>query len=191
MSRHELTRTALLLALFGAYGLTFVRGSAPGDRSMRADPLAPQVRAIERALTSGRYSDALALARDARRAFPRDPFILLLLAQIHHGLGQPDDEASAWDEYMAASETPAEACPAVSDAYERLGDTGRALERLRRCAVLEPDDPGRLVDLAESYERAGRADDALEAYRRAHALDPADPDAAAKARLAGSPGDRP
>lgn len=178
-------RTIVLVALAAAYGLTFARTAQPEDGSKRADPLSPQGRAIERALAEGRPDEALSLAQDVRRAFPGDPFLSYLLATIYKALDQPAHEAEAWEEYIRTSTTPADACPFVAQAYDRLGERERALERFRLCVALQPDDPDRRVDLAEAYERAGKTDLANAAYREAAPLDLNNPLLASKAKAAG------
>ncbi len=171
----------VLLGLALAYGLTLARTARSTDAVGRADPLSPQGRAVERAMAEGRLSEALALAQELRRAFPRDPFVLYLLATIHGSLGQHDAEAATWDAYLEMSDAPGEACPAVGLAYERVGDLARALERFRRCASFEPDEPDRMADLADAYHRRGDLEAARDAYRRAAALDPRNPHVVAMA----------
>jgi tetratricopeptide (TPR) repeat protein len=167
------TPTALLLVLALAYALIFV----PVDRLRQRgfDPLAARPRVVEELLSAGQFAQALPLALELRTGFPREPEVLVWLAAIHHGLHDDRAEAAAWEEYLRMSSVPAAACPALPDAYTRIGSTSKALAAFERCLQQSPNDPDRMVDLAAAYEKAGRANDAVELYRQAAALDPYDP----------------
>jgi len=141
---------------------------------MRADMLAPRGRSVELALAEGRFEDARVLAEELRRTFPEDPFPWYLLATIHRASAHLEAESAAWDEYMRRSETPVEACPDVGLAYEQRGESDQALDRFRRCADLEPNEPDRLTDLAGALERVGQIGEARDTYQRAVALEPRD-----------------
>jgi tetratricopeptide (TPR) repeat protein len=170
-----MSRTALVLTLLAAYIAVMVRltGCSGVDRTL--DALAPQSRSVEQAIGQGRFAEALPVALELQRAHEDDPLVAYWLATIFHGLDRPRDEVAAWQTYIRVSTTPLDACPAIAEAYERLGDSARALEQYRRCVDYDPSEPDSLVDLAEASERAHNAGQALAAYRSAALLDPHNP----------------
>ena len=84
-----------------------------------------------------------------------------------------------WDEYLARTSAPDTACPHVAMAYERAGDSDRALQRFRTCAAHDPDNPARLADLARALAGRRETNEARQLFDRAIALDPSDPSVAA------------
>jgi tetratricopeptide (TPR) repeat protein len=153
-------------AVLGGWGRA---GSSPFE------PLASRPHAIEQLIVAGRYSEALPQIRELHDRYPREWLVAMWLARAHHGLGHWRDEAGAWEQFVKLSPAPEEACPALPQAYERLGSQPLALDAYERCARFDPADAGPVADLAGAYLRAGRRDDALETFRRAAALDPDDP----------------
>src|SRR5262249_7628106 len=135
-------RALLLLALLAAYlavGLRPVAGELV--QRGRYDPFLPAARALEHRVEEGRFVEALPLALDLRRSFRSEPEVALLLARVHHGLGDPVNEASAWETYVTLSSTPAEACPALTEAYARAGRRDAAQTASARCDDFERRDP--------------------------------------------------
>jgi tetratricopeptide (TPR) repeat protein len=170
-----MTRTAMLLTLLAAYVAVIVRLAGPSVAERRLDALAPQPRSVERAIGERRFADALPVAHELQRTHEDEPLIAYWLATIYHGLDRPRDEAAAWETYIDLSSTPAEACPAIAEAYERLGDRERSFGLYRRCVDYDPGEPDRLVDLGEACERDQKYDEALAAFRSAALLDPHNP----------------
>lgn len=164
-----------VLAVVAALYAAVLWPSSPAGSADRVDPLSPPLRSIELALRDARPAEALQLAAAASQQYPRDPFLKYLEATALQQLSRWEDEARAWEAYVAVSDTPGAACPAVAVAHERQGDDGLALEWWRRCAAFEPDEPERLVDLAEALARHGLMRDARERYAQARALDPGNP----------------
>lgn len=139
------------------------------------DPFLPLARTVEQRVGEGRFAEALSLAGDLQRTYPGEPLIAHWLGRIHHGLDNAQAEASAWEQYVRLSPTPGEACPALPEAYARLGRGGDALTAYERCARFDPDDGDRFIDLGDAYARAGRTAEARQAFDRARQIDPDNP----------------
>jgi len=154
------------------------------------DPLATRPHAIEQLIVAGRFTDALPQASALHERYPREWLPAMWLARAHHGLGHWREEAQAWEAFVRLSPAPADACPALPEAYARLNEPRRAIAAFERCTQFDPSDPGLLSDLAGAYARGGRFDDARAAYGRAAALDSGDP-AMARAIAALPGGNRP
>jgi len=131
-------RAALLVALLGAYVAVGLRPVA-GEFLSRGefDPFLPAVRALEFRVEEARFEEALPLAQDLARVFPAEPEVALMLARVHHGLRDAASEASAWETYVTLSSTPAEACPALPEAYARAGQADAARDAHARCAAFD------------------------------------------------------
>lgn len=166
-------RTFLLVLLLAIYLASHVR-SMVGDvfRRDAFDPFLPTARALEQRVAEGRFAEALPLAMELDRAYPRQAPIALLLARVHHGLNDAVQEAAAWERYVATSPAPAEACPALAEAYARAGQPAESLRAYERCAQLAPDDPEALINLGDAYVRQGRGREARAAFERAVDFDP-------------------
>ncbi len=135
-------RTLLLSALLALYLASSVRSAVGGFfRRDAFDPFLPSARALEQRMAENRFSEALPLAADLDRAYPREPQIAMWLARIHHGLGDAAREAAAWEQYVALSPAPAEACPAWPDAYAHAGRSAESRRAAERCAAFGEDDP--------------------------------------------------
>jgi tetratricopeptide (TPR) repeat protein len=171
--------TWLLLGLFLGYATVFVRLPTSGY-SLRPvfDPLAPRPRIVQQMIVAEQFAQALPLVVELRRSFPNEPQIIAWLAMIHRELSTPRAEASAWEDYVRVSRTPAIACPALPEAYARLGDEQQALAAYERCVAFDPREPDRLLDLANAYRRSNLTSAALELYRQAASLDPYNPELA-------------
>jgi tetratricopeptide (TPR) repeat protein len=165
-----------MVALFLAYLAFVARIPLPGFRGHQAfDPLAPRPHEVERLIVAKEYAAALPLALELRRSFPNEPQLMYWTAVIQQGLNDWSAEAEAWEEYVRASATPEEACPALPEAYSHLGAGSQALTAYERCSQFNPSDPDRLIDLANAYERSERVSEAIALYRQAAALDPFNP----------------
>ena len=176
MALTHVRRTLLLTLLLAIYLASSVR-SLVGDWMRRDafDPFLPAARAVELRIAEGRFAEAMPLAADLERAYPDQPDIAFWQARIHHGLNDPRQEAAAWERYVAASPAPAEACPAVAEAYARAGQPADSLRAYERCAEWAPDEAEALIDLAEAYALNRREGDACAAFERAAAIDPTNP----------------
>ena len=168
-------RSTLLAGLGVAYAVLLGHVLRPSERGEQFDPMAPAVRAVERALHDGRGDEALALARALVTQRPDEPFIRYLAATVLHEQARWAEAAAAWEAYIARVPLPLGACPHVAEAYRRAGDASRAVAHYRACQALDPQNPARLADLARALVDVGQVDEARSIYDRAIALDPTEP----------------
>lgn len=85
------------------------------------------------AFASGRWQDALEPTKAIAARFPGQHVYLARLAEIYNKLERPADEAATWELFMDRAPLPAEACPAVGNAYRRIGKYDLALSAFDRC----------------------------------------------------------
>ncbi len=85
------------------------------------------------AFSSGRWQEALEPTRAIVARFPGQHVYLARLAEIYNKLERPQDEAATWELFMDRAPLPAEACPAVGNAYRRIGKYDLALNAFERC----------------------------------------------------------
>jgi len=181
-------RSATLALLVAGYAWLWLSiGQSSFDR--RFDPLSPRGRHVEQALETGRFADALPLALGIREAFPEQPQVWYWLAEIDRGLDRPREEAEAWDTFVSITPARAAACPEWPQADARAGHDDAAMRGFERCVSFAPDDPERLLDLADALAQRRRMDAARAAYARAAALDQSDSRPAVRLREL-TPGER-
>jgi adenylate cyclase len=120
-------------------------------------------------VVQGRYEEAAALYAKAAAASPSDYQIPILTAQIHHALGNGEEEAACNRRGMELAETAilanpedARACYMGAGAMIRLGQKERGLKWARRALALDPDDPAILYNVACSYAGLGLLDEAID-----------------------------
>lgn len=167
-------RRLILAILLAGYAATFVRMPFLAARR-EFDPLEPRGRQVEQAIAERQFEVARPIAEQLAAAYPDAPVVSMWLADIYRGLGRPEDEARAWETCLRLLRQADEVCPALPQAYLRAGDSQRALDAFERCASATPDDPERLIDLADALAAAGRASDAANALSRAARLDASHP----------------
>jgi len=126
-----------------------------------------------------RFEEARPLAESMVKEFPNNPIYLRRLAEIQGELGHPKEEADAWERFMKVSPTPAEAFPALGNAYRRQGQVRLAIDAFERGVALEPKNSELLFHLGRAYEYGKAYPKALETYKRACQLNPGDSDATA------------
>ena len=147
-------RSLLLACLLAVYAAPLGERWWSGREGANAfDALQPRSREVERAIAAGRFADALPMAAGLEKTYPREALVAYWLAGIYRGLDRPGDEVAAWERYVALSSAPEEAredaCPAIAEARERLGDRAGALREYQHCAELDPADP----DVAQGLRR--------------------------------------
>jgi tetratricopeptide (TPR) repeat protein len=171
-SRARSATLALLVVGYGWLWLSTARSSTDSG----FDPLSPAARYVEQAIETGRYGEALPLALRLRDAdgFTSEPQTWYWLAEIYHGLDRPRDEAAAWDAFASMGTAPA-ACPRWPQSHMRAGQQEAALRAYERCVDFAPDDPERLIDLADALASRRQMAAARAVYARAAALDRSDP----------------
>jgi tetratricopeptide (TPR) repeat protein len=128
------------------------------------------------ALLAGRFQEALDPTLRLHEAFPTNHVFVGRLANIHHALGRPVEEAGDWEEFLTMAPVPAEACPHLGKAYWKAGETRRAVDAFERCLAFDPNDPDSIFFLAWACERTGDIGRARELYDRGHRISPAYPD---------------
>ena len=168
-------RRLTLAILFASYTVVFVRLPTLGAGGRGFDPLDPRGRQVEQAIEETRFADALPVVRELESTYGAEPVVAYWLAEILRGLGQPAEEARAWERVLDLSGEADAACPWMPDAYGKSGDRARALGSYERCAAAAPDDPERWLDLGAAYAAQGRGADAERAYATSRALDPSNP----------------
>jgi len=130
-------RLAVVLGLATLYLAVYVGSGRAQQRKAGLDPMAPDVRAVERALRDGRLDqstgaaqtgqdDAISLATSLTAAHPGEPFPTFLLATALQRRGHWAAAAAAWARYVRQSTTAESACPQIAVAYERAGDPEKA-----------------------------------------------------------------
>jgi tetratricopeptide (TPR) repeat protein len=105
-------------------------GAAPSDAAAAIDAVLTLSRDT---FAAGQWQESLAPTRALVARFPGQHVYLARLAEIHHKLGQPADEAAAWELFMERAPLPADACPHIGYAYRRLGKNDEALHAFERC----------------------------------------------------------
>jgi tetratricopeptide (TPR) repeat protein len=123
--------------------------------------------AASRALfEAGRFADALPPSERLTNELPSQVIFHERLARIYHALNRFGDEAGEWQQVMALSPTPVDACPMVAEAHARAGDSARELAALERCASLPPVNPDFLLMLGQALVTRDRTVEARQAFER-------------------------
>ena len=87
--------------LLAAYGAAVVHPALVAGNGF--DAVGPESRFVERAIGDHRYTEALPVALDLRRAHSGEPLVAYWLATIYRGLGRTADAQSAWDDFERLS----------------------------------------------------------------------------------------
>jgi putative PEP-CTERM system TPR-repeat lipoprotein len=154
------------------------------QRAVAANPQSVEARIalIGFHLRAGDAAAALAAARDAAAALPKEPRVLEALAEAQIAAGQPRDAMQTLSK--AADLQPQAMRPLVRLAAVQAGakEYEAAIETLRRALRLVPNDGGVVRNLVGVLVQAGRHEEAL---REAKALQTRDPKSAAGFGLEG------
>jgi tetratricopeptide (TPR) repeat protein len=165
------SRALLAVLCLGIFGWTLAPRAAPAGRS--GDPEVERLLVASRsAYESRHWQSALAPTAALVERFPNQQVFAERLARTHAGLGQPADEAAAWERFLRVSPTPEDACPAVADAYWRAGDRAQSLAASIRCRDFDPLNGELHYYLGRAYERAGKPGEARAAYEAALRVEP-------------------
>ncbi|PIR19127.1 MAG: hypothetical protein COV48_03715, partial [Elusimicrobia bacterium CG11_big_fil_rev_8_21_14_0_20_64_6] len=159
----------LARAAAGLTAAAILLGAAAWTDGTRRPSLSPERAAVlwDAALVArneGRSQEILAPVRRLLASYPRDGRYLELEAMSLGSLGDRRGEAQAWEQYLAWSPAPAEACPRLGRAYERLGNDPAALDAHRRCLALDPQKADLRLNYARALVSAGRNDEAEPIY---------------------------
>lgn len=132
----------LVLAIF-AWALMTPAALAQSSRIVTNQPARP-VNADSLLQTSRdyfvqqRYEEALAPTRALVELHPTTPVYIERLALIYQRLQRHAEEAAAWERFIEHSPTPADACPAIANAYEAAQQVDQAVSARERCWAMAP-----------------------------------------------------
>lgn len=114
-----------------------VAGAAPGKSAAAAETEAAVMDGLlvasREAFSSERWNDALEPTKAIVERFPGQHVYIARLAEVYNKLERPQDEADTWELFMDRAPLPAEACPAIGNAYRRIGKYDKALSAFERC----------------------------------------------------------
>jgi len=169
-------RTASAAVILAAYYFLlatqpFARTSDSADRQLDQD-----IRDSRALFDAGRFAEALPVTARLAGQLNTQAVYHERHAQILHQLHRPAEEAQAWEQMMAASPTPVDACPMIAEAYEQAGAADRALATFERCAALPPLNPDFLLFLGQALLKADRKAEARAAFERGLVVDRTYPD---------------
>ena len=122
-------------------------------------------------LTAGRTKQALGLLQTARRDFPANAEIALLLADALHASAQLREAAEAYETALLLNDRAADGWYGLGCAQLALKAYGAARNALARAAILAPDYAAVHYNLAKAQFALGSIEAAIENFERA-ALDP-------------------
>ena len=124
-------------------------------------------------MVQGKYEEAVEHYRKAGEASPDDYQIPILSAQIHHALGDTEEEERANRQGMELAEKAillnpedARACYMGAGAMIRLGQKDRGLKWAKRALALDPDDPAILYNVACNFAGLGMIEEAVDCLER-------------------------
>jgi len=169
---------AALLAHAAGRWLSF---APPALGEAEAAALADNVLELKR---GGETAEALRRAERLLRSFPENPSYLEQEAELYGLMGNARREAQAWELFLQYATSAGPACPALERAYDKLGESGRALDAARRCVEREPANCDFHYFYAAGLEDAGRYDEARRHFEKVLEIAPSYAGAAARlARL--------
>jgi Putative Zn-dependent protease, contains TPR repeats len=126
---------------------------------------AAMYRACQQALQDQDWAKAAGLASKLRTTYPESDIYARVLAKAYHGLKRYDEEARVWESYMLIAPTPVDACPSVGNAWQKAGNSTKALQAFKRCWQLEPQNSDGIFNYALALERSGNSAEAATLYR--------------------------
>jgi hypothetical protein len=91
------------VALLAAYVAAQLRPALVAGAGRGFDALAPESRFVEQAIGEQRFSQALPVALQLRRAHAGEPLVSYWLATIYQGLGRRAEARAAWDDFNRLS----------------------------------------------------------------------------------------
>jgi tetratricopeptide (TPR) repeat protein len=163
----------------------FIRVLSPGAAGSGVESAVEErIRSSRDEFAAGRWQAALGPTRALVEQFPTQQVYSDRLARIYFHLGQPVEEAAAWEQFVRSSSTPEDACPAMGQAYLRAGNRDASLHAFERCRDFEPSSAEGWFYLGRAYQREGRQADALQTFRESVRVDPQHADS--RVGLAGS-----
>ena len=170
------TRFAVAVVLLATYYVTLFDTATPAAAPIVDARTRRDIDTSGAAFAAGQYADALEPTKRLTEQLPSQAIYFDRLARIERELGQFRDEAKAWEAVFRTSPTPVDACPMLATAYERSGDSVRALDAYERCAAVEPRNPDLLLFLGRAYSASGRSEAAKRVLEQALVIAPEYPD---------------
>ena len=165
------SRALVAVLSLAIFGWTLAPRGAPVGRT--GDTEAEQLLAgSRRAFDDRDWQKALAPTVALVERYPNQQVFAERLARVYAGLGKAADEAAAWERFLRVSPTPADACPAVAEAYWRVGDREKSLDASIRCRDFGPLNGELNYHLGRAYERAEKPEEARTAYEEALRVEP-------------------
>ncbi|MBI2361951.1 MAG: tetratricopeptide repeat protein [Elusimicrobia bacterium] len=158
--RGALLRTALALTALAA-----ARSAADLGRRGAAAQGGLWARSLA-AYTRRENAEALSAVRGLLASDPDNPLYRRHEAAVLFAASDFPGAAAALERFIRSAPEPTQACPLVANAYRRMGDPGRFLDALRRCAAFDPRNAENAFNLAQGLEEAGRLAEAGDAYAR-------------------------
>lgn len=113
----------------------------------------------------GEYVLALPPAQELHRFFPENHIYIEQLTNIYNRLRRYPEEAAMWELYLQYSPVPIEGCPQVGIAWRNQGLADKAINALKRCLALEPNNPDVIYQLGYTSEHSS-PNAAAELYRQ-------------------------
>jgi len=169
-------RFAVAVTLLATYYLTLFGTATPAAAPLVETDTRRDIEASQAAFSAGQYGEALPATKRLTERLPSQAIYFDRLARIYQKLERFQDEARAWEGVFRTSPTPVDACPMLATAYERIRDSGGALDAYERCVGADSQNPDLLLFLGRAYTAAGRTDAAERVLEEALAIAPAYPD---------------
>lgn len=145
--------SSLLAAAFAYLALTGFPPPGTGSK--------PQSEVTRRMMASardnfdrGEYVLALPPAQELHRLFPENHIYIEQLANIYNRLRRYPEEAEMWELYLQYSPVPIEGCPQVGIAWRNQALADKAINALKRCLALEPNNPDVIYQLGYTSEHS-------------------------------------
>lgn len=123
-------------------------------------------------LAAGRFDEAIALAREARKQYPDDRRPIRLEAEALRRAGRVDEGGALLEAEVASRTGDLEARMALAEFLLSAGRLARAERLLRDTIARFPDDEAPLFQLGATLERQKRFDEAERTFRTVLAKDP-------------------
>lgn len=161
-----------LLIFYVALAVAPRLASAPASGGAPGAPSAELVQQANQLMAQGRWPEALVPVSALVAAVPTNHISAEHLATIYSHLGQPKDEAEAWEKFVLTSPSPQEACPHLGAAYRQAGDLVKAIDAFERCLTFEPTDTDLMFYAAQAAEWKNDWVSAARLYGEAAAGDP-------------------
>jgi len=149
--------------------------SNTGQRDPRAlppDEVKKLVSLSDTRFRKGEFKEALEPALKLYHSYPENPVYLQRLADIYNRLGQYNEEAATWEQFLQHAPLPFEGCPQIGKAYEKQGKRKEAINAFERCLAFDTGDPDSQFFLAHALEMERQLDRAGQLYHQCVTISP-------------------